>query len=77
MNKCEQWLKELLEKHEFMLVQDVHARGKEQGFKKSEVKAAKKSLGVQTIHQFDKEGELPNWFWVLPGSDTNFLKVRL
>lgn len=44
---------------------DVREAAKKQGFKRSELKAARKELGVKTFHQFDEDGPTPNHFWYL------------
>lgn len=63
MSECEKWLFEYLNKYGWRLVQDVYEDGKAKGFKKAEIKAAKKKLGFKTHHQFDEEGATENWFW--------------
>lgn len=65
MNNCEKWLLELLTKNECVLVEDVREQAKQQGFKKSELKEARKTLNVKTFHQFDEDGATENWFWHL------------
>jgi hypothetical protein len=66
MNECEKWLHELLRLNGRSWTVWVYEQAKEKGFKKSEVKAAKKSLSVKTWHQFDEGTATENWFWYLP-----------
>ena len=60
---CEDWLAEQLKDGSWHLVDDIRDKFKKAGFKKSEFKAARKNLGVETFHQ--KEDDIDNWFWRL------------
>lgn len=55
MSECETWLRQLLADGKEHLVDDVRAE--------AELKAARKSLGVKTYHQFDGRRATDNWFW--------------
>lgn len=63
MSDCEIWLRELLADGKEHLVDDVRAEAKTKGFSRLELKAARKSLGVKTYHQFDGSVATDNWFW--------------
>lgn len=62
---CKNWLENLLKDGEGHLCDDVREAAKKQGFKRSELKAARKELRVKTFHQFDEGGPTPNHFWYL------------
>lgn len=62
---CKDWLANLLKDGEYHLCDDVRDTAKKQGFKRSELKAARKELRVKTFHQFDEDGPTPNHFWYL------------
>lgn len=64
---CEKWLGVLLGDGEMHLCDEVRSGAKEKGFSKTELRAARKKLGIKTFHQFDEEGETGNWFWYLEG----------
>lgn len=65
MNECEKWLFEMLKKDEMILVQTIREKAKQEKFSKIDLKAARKSLGVKTFHQFDEKEATDNWFWHL------------
>lgn len=62
---CKDWLANLLKDGECHLCDDVRDAAKKQGFKRSELKAARRELRVKTFHQFDEDGPTPNHFWYL------------
>lgn len=62
---CRGWLENLLKDRECHLFDDVREAAKKQGFKRSELKAARKELGVKAFHQFDEDGPTPDHFWYL------------
>lgn len=66
-NEAVKWLQEYLSDGELHLVDNVRAAYKEKGFASAEVKAARKLLGVKTFHQFDEDGQTPNWYWYIGG----------
>jgi hypothetical protein len=67
MTNCEKWLSEYLTKNEAVLVQTVTEKAKQAGYKKAELKNARKSLGVKTFHLFDDDGtDSGSHFWHLP-----------
>lgn len=61
---CKTWLKELLEHCGHISGKSAYATGKVIGFKKLQIKVAKKELGVITEHVKFKNCE--NWYWNLP-----------
>ncbi|WP_330948879.1 hypothetical protein [Virgibacillus sp. MG-45] len=67
MNSCEVWLYEFLKGKDFVLCDVVREEAKKQGFKKSEFKAARKNIGVETISNANwSENGTTEWFWRLP-----------
>ncbi|MFB7301693.1 hypothetical protein [Heyndrickxia sporothermodurans] len=67
MNDCEKWLFNFLKDRDFVLCDEVREDFKKQGFKKSEFKAARKSLRIETINNANwSEGGSTEWFWRLP-----------
>lgn len=62
---CSEWLREKLSDGELHLCEWIREDAKRSGFTKSELKQARVALGVRTFHQFDEDGETPNWFWYL------------
>lgn len=66
MNNCTAWLSKFLQHNGNVLVETVRSEAKKNGFKKSELKEARKILGVKTYHQFDEGKATENWFWYLP-----------
>ncbi len=69
MNKCEKWLKNYLGSRS-VLCDKVRIEAKEKGFTISELKEARKNLGVSTYHEFDKMGNATeNWYWSLSRRD--------
>ena len=62
---CKKWLSDYLKKQRGALVEETKIEAKKQGFGKSDLKQARKEIGVKTFHQFDEYGETPNWFWYL------------
>lgn len=68
MNDCEKWLFNFLKDKDIILCDVVRDEAKKQRFKKSEFKAARKSLGVETLNDWaaNEGGETLNWFWRLP-----------
>ncbi len=65
MNGCEKWLLSFLAQNGQISYSDVQRAAKAEGFKKSELKAARKRLGVCVYHQFADGGEREDWFWSL------------
>lgn len=63
--QCSIWLKEQLSDGASHLSDEIREKAKEEGFSKRDLKNARKELGVKTFHQFDEDGETPNWFWYL------------
>jgi hypothetical protein len=68
MNPCEKWLKEQLKNGEPLLTNYIVNLAKSEGFKKAELKEARKALGVKTIHypENSEAGINEHWAWVLP-----------
>lgn len=66
LNKCEKWLHELLSKHNITEIGYIREQAKEAGFRKSELKQAKKTIGAKTWHYFDEKQDTGNWYWYLP-----------
>ena len=62
---CVVWLKKKLTGG-FALCDDVREAGRQQGYARGQLTAARKVLGVETFHQFDEDGATQNWFWSLP-----------
>lgn len=63
--ECKDWLKGRLRDGECHLCDTIRSEASQEGFKKSELKKARKELGVRTWHQFDGDGATENWFWYL------------
>lgn len=61
--KCEKWLEKILADGELHLREDVREAARKEGFTFGELRAAWKSIGVGTYHQFDECGQTENWFW--------------
>lgn len=69
MNKCETWLKKYLGSKS-ILCDQVRGEAKRQGFTITELKTARKNLGVSTYHEFDRMGNpTENWYWSLSRKD--------
>jgi len=64
IKECEIWLKEFLERNPGLL-EHVRETAKEKGFKKSELKQARKNLGVKLFTQ-NVEENIVNYFWYIP-----------
>ena len=62
---CTDWLKEKMSDGEIHLCEMVREEARQRGYPKTELKVARKSLGVKTFHQFNEDGATPNWFWYL------------
>lgn len=62
---CKEWLRKRLKDGEYHLCDVIKSEAYLEGFKKSELKKARKELGVRTWHQFDEDGATENWFWYL------------
>lgn len=60
---CEDWLKDYMSDGELHLSSEVRHKAKVQGYSKSELREARKKLGVKVFHQFDEFGDTGNWFW--------------
>ena len=65
LSKATEWLRKYLSDGEPHLVDNVREAYRAAGFMRSEIKAARKSLGVKTFHQFDENGPTPNYFWYI------------
>ncbi len=65
MNSCEKWLLSFLARNGQTPYGEVQRAAKSQGFKKAELKAARKSIGVCVYHQFEDGAEREDWFWSL------------
>ncbi len=64
---CAAWLSELLADGGPHNVETIRAERKKAGYTKSEVKAAKKSLGVISFNDANMQDVAArNWFWQLP-----------
>lgn len=63
--KAVEWVREYLSDGELHLVDTVREAFKSAGFTSSEIKTARKTLGVKTFHQFDENGPTPNHFWYI------------
>ena len=62
---CDAWLKLQLQDLEIHLCDDIRKAAKKRCFTKQELNAARKAVGVKTLHQFDEDGSTENWFWYL------------
>lgn len=60
---CKEWLKNYMSDGELHLSTEVAGKAKALGYSKSELREARKELGVKTFHQFDETGATDNWFW--------------
>ena len=60
---CKTWLALYLSDGQVHLTTAVSQKEKALGYSKSELREARKELGVKTFHQFDEFGDTENWFW--------------
>jgi hypothetical protein len=68
MNECKKWLEEYLRGHGMVLCETVRAEAAKLGFKKTELKQARVSLGVKCWNDWAaNEDGTQNWFWYLEG----------
>ena len=65
MNDCEKWLFDYLTKNGTTNCEVVREEARKCGFKKSELKQARKNLGVKCWNDRAIYGETLNWFWYL------------
>ncbi len=65
LKESREWLANRLRSHPGESTEETLRAAKEQGFKKSKIKQAKKELGVITVNDY-KEGVTLNWYWMLP-----------
>ena len=65
LDKAVEWIRGYLSDGELHLVDTVREDFKAAGFTSSEIKAARKALGVKTFHQCDEDGVTPNHFWYI------------
>lgn len=64
---CKAWLSGILADGEPHNVENIREERKKAGYSKTEVKAAKKELGVISFNDANtQEGAAQNWFWQLP-----------
>ena len=68
VNECEIWLKDFLGRYPGSL-EHVRESAKEEGFKKAELKQARKNLGVK-LFTFNDEGVI-SYFWHIPKNQTH------
>lgn len=67
---CRAWLSGILADGEPHNVESIRAERKKAGYTKSEVKAAKKSLGIISFNDANLQGgAAQNWFWQLPSEE--------
>ena len=65
MSECEKWLAEYLKQNGTVLRDAVRDEARKRGFKKTEIKAARKNIGVKCCNDWAANGETQNWFWYL------------
>ena len=63
--QIDSWLRGRLLRCGIILCEQLREEAAELGISKSQLKAARKRVGVRTWHQFDESGATPNWFWRL------------
>ena len=62
---CEEWLLEVLKDGGPHLCDEIRTGARKAGYSRANPRRARKELGIKTFHQFDEDGETPNWFWYL------------
>lgn len=65
MKTCGDWLRGKLADGEIHLCDDIRRQARNRGFTQTELKQARKAVGVKTFHLFDEEGATSNWYWYL------------
>ena len=67
MPDCEKWLRDFLNQQGMVSCEVIRAEAKKLGFKKAELKEARKALDVKCCNDWAANGETMNWFWYLEG----------
>lgn len=62
---CEEWLEEYLRENGTTLCEVVRGEATKLGYKKRDLKAARRKIGVQLYQQMDIDGPTGNYFWYL------------
>lgn len=67
MTDCNEWLRGYLRGKDLVLCEEVRDEAQKQGYKKKELKEARKNIGVETVNNWAwNDGETSEWFWRLP-----------
>ena len=75
LDRCCDWLSELLEDFKILAANEIFKMGKEEGFSKNTKKRAKKKLKVKSSYEWDEQSQR-KWYWRLPEQEDNQYQLQ-